>query len=87
MEFVTNNANNRINVDAVLLDLAKAFDKVPSHQRVLLELSAHGIDGKIKDWIEAWLSDRLQRVCIDGWSATRIRFGTAVVSGIHQRSR
>jgi ribonuclease P/MRP protein subunit RPP40 len=30
------------------------------------KLKAHGIRGKIIDWIESWLSNRRQRVCVDG---------------------
>ena len=37
---------DKLNVDTIYLDLAKAFDKVP-HQRLLLKLKAHGIDGLV----------------------------------------
>jgi hypothetical protein len=53
------------NVDAIFLDFAKAFDKVP-HERLLLKLKSHGIEGKIAKWIREWLRDREQRVCIGG---------------------
>jgi len=46
-------------------DFAKAFDKVP-HQRLLRKLRAHGICGKILNWISAWLTNRRQRVCLQG---------------------
>ena len=52
-------------VDIIYLDFQKAFDKVP-HQRVLLKLKAHGIGDGIIDWIEQWLTDRVQRVVVDG---------------------
>ena len=52
-------------VDIIYLDFQKAFDKVP-HQRLLLKLKAHGIGDSINDWIEQWLTDRRQRVVVDG---------------------
>ena len=47
------------------LDFAKAFDKVP-HRRLSLKLQAHGITGKILQWIKAWLSERQQCVVLNG---------------------
>ena len=44
-------------VDVVLLNLAKAFDKVP-HKRLLGKLKKHGISGNILNVIEDWLKDR-----------------------------
>ena len=43
-------------------DYAKAFDKV-SH-RLIVNLKAYGIGGKVLAWIEAWLTNRRQRVWI-----------------------
>ena len=43
----------------------KAFDKVP-HQRLLLKLKACGIGDGIIDWIKKYLTDRRQRVVVDG---------------------
>jgi len=48
-----------------ILDLAKAFDKVP-HQRLLEKLRKHGIGGKLLKTIGNWLSKRRQRVCVKG---------------------
>ena len=36
------------------------------HQRLLRKLKAHGIHGKILKWISAWLTNRRQRVCVQG---------------------
>lgn len=65
LEFVTACIDDKLNVDTVNLDLAKAFDKVP-HQRLLLKLKVHDIDGLVCNWILAWLADRKQWVCQDG---------------------
>jgi hypothetical protein len=52
-------------VDVVYLDFSKAFDKVP-HRRLIEKFKAHSVDGKILQWIEAWLTGRKQRVVLNG---------------------
>ena len=52
-------------VDAIFLDFAKAFDKVP-YQKLAIKLEAHGVTGKLLKWIVNWLEGRKQRVCING---------------------
>ena len=68
-------------VDIIYLDFQKAFDKVP-HQRLLLKLKAHGIGDSISDWIEQWLTDRRQRVVVDG----EVSNWKSVLSGVPQGS-
>ena len=68
-------------VDIIYLDFQKAFDKLP-HQRLLLKLKAHGIGDSITDWIEQWLTDRRQRVVVDGEVSNR----KSVLSGVPQGS-
>ena len=41
---VTSKLDNKTQTDAILLDFAKAFDKVP-HKRLLSKLTAYGITG------------------------------------------
>ena len=53
------------NIDVFYLDFSKAFDRVP-HQRLLVKLEAHGITGDILNWIKSWLSQRKQRVVLNG---------------------
>jgi len=38
-------------MDVVYLDFAKAFNKVP-HKRLIIELEADSITGKVVRWIE-----------------------------------
>ena len=52
-------------VDTIYLDFQFFLDKVP-HKRLLLHLKSHDIMNGIIDWIEQWLTDRRQRVAIDG---------------------
>ena len=65
MEEVTKYVDERNPVDVLYLDFSKAFDKVP-HKRLVEKVKAHGIGSDIWRWIEAWLSDRSQRVVING---------------------
>ena len=68
-------------VDIFYLDFQKAFDKV-LHQRLLLKLKAHGIGDGIIGWIELWLTDRRQRVVVDG----EVSNWKSVFSGVPQGS-
>ena len=52
-------------VDLILLDFSKAFDKVP-HQRLLHKLHRYGISGKHLKWISEFLTKRHQRVVVEG---------------------
>ena len=80
-------------VDVIYLDFQKAFDKVP-HQRLILKLKSHGMGNSIINWIEQWITDRRQRVVIDGkvssWKSvlsgvsTRICTRAYFISGLHQ---
>ena len=44
-------------IDVLYFDFKKAFDKVP-HERLLIKLKAHGITGKLLDWIRLFLQGR-----------------------------
>ena len=56
------------------MDFSKAFDRVP-HARLESKLKSHGIGGSVSDWITEWLTDRVQRVVVNGktteWSPVR----------------
>ena len=67
--------------DVVYLDFAKAFDKVPT-ERLLRKVEAHGIGGKVGSWIRAWLTDRKQRVSVNG----KLSDWRTVLSGVPQGS-
>ena len=51
--------------DLIVMDFAKAFDKVP-HRRLLHKLDYYGVRGSILKWINSWLSGHTQQVVLDG---------------------
>ena len=52
-------------IDVVYLDFAKAFDKVP-YSTVINKLSRFCILGQLKQWFQSYLSNRSQRVALQG---------------------
>ncbi|XP_072033236.1 uncharacterized protein [Amphiura filiformis] len=66
-------------IDAILLDFSKAFDKVP-HERLLLKLHFYGIRGSLLSWIRDFLTNRTQQVILEGKKSNL----TSVTSGVPQ---
>jgi hypothetical protein len=68
-------------IDAVLLDFSKAFDKVP-HQRLAQKLHHYGLRGNTLHWIVSFLSSRSQQVLVEGHMSST----APVTSGVPQGS-
>ena len=66
--------------DVVFLDFAKAFDKV-DHGRLKAKLEAFGIAGDLLGWLADWLSNRRQKVVVDGAESDWERVVSSVVQG------
>ena len=66
--------------DLAILDFSKAFDRVP-HGRLLRKLDHHGIRGKTLDWIRAFLTDRTQKVAVEGVASEPIHVKSGVPQG------
>ena len=65
LESVLDILQSNQNADVIYLDLSKAFDKV-NHSILIHKLKLSGIDGKLLNWIQDFLSNRIQRVVVDG---------------------
>ena len=65
LESLTKLIDEGHSVDVIYLDFAKAFDKVP-HKRLLQKCRGVGVSGNMLNWIRVWLTDRQQRVILNG---------------------
>ena len=81
LEEITKLVDDGSPVDVIYLDFQKAFDKV-SNQRLILKLKSHDMGNSIINWIEQWLTDRIQRVVMDG----EVSSWKSVLSGVPQGS-
>ena len=71
--------DGRIQTDLIIMDFAKAFDKVP-HRHLAAKLSHYGIRGNILLWIKNFLADRTQCVVVEGERSSN----APVTSGVPQ---
>lgn len=67
-------------VDLVLLDFSKAFDKV-NHLKLLFKLAQHGVRGNTLKWIKSFLVGRTQAVVLDGESSDEVPVNSGVPQG------
>ena len=74
------NSNHR-QTNMIIMDFAKAFDKVP-HRRLLYKLDYYGIRGSTHKWITSWLSGCFQKVVLDGQASDLV----PVLSGVPEGS-
>ncbi len=77
----TEAVSHNIPVDVIFLDYSKAFDVVP-HERLLLCAESLGLQGNILKWIKNFLSNRRQRVAVNG----ELSNWSTVTSGVPQGS-
>ena len=78
-EFIQN-FEGKTQTDVVVLDFSKAFDVVP-HQRLLHKLNHYGIRGTTLNWIQNFLTNRTQKVVVDGSSSESARVKSGVPQG------
>ena len=78
-EFIQN-FESKTQTDVVVLDFSKAFDVVP-HQRLLHKLDHYGIRGTTLNWIQNFLTNRTQKVVVDGSSSESARVRSGVPQG------
>ena len=79
---VSNNLEKGKQTDVLVIDFAKAFDKV-CQNLLLHKLHHYGIQGKTNRWIHAFLSGRSQVVATEGFMSDSV----SVKSGVPQQRR
>jgi hypothetical protein len=65
LENVTEAKDDGKSVDVIYLDFSKAFDKVP-HKRLLRKMEAKNVSKEVLEWTNSWLSQRKQKVKVNG---------------------
>ena len=68
------------NADILYLDFSKAFDKV-CHTRLIQKLKSFNIGGKLLKWLESFLSERYQRVVVQGINSESEKVKSGVPQG------
>ena len=68
-------------IDVVYIDFSRAFDSIV-HSKLLAKLQSFGICGSLLLWLDAFLANRTQRVCVDNCLSDDGK----VVSGVPQGS-
>ncbi|XP_065574937.1 uncharacterized protein LOC136036563 [Artemia franciscana] len=81
---VTDLIEKRVPVDIILLDLAKAFNKV-CHHYLIHRLCTLSLSPKVISWIEDFLRDRMQQVKVtNGPNSHALSDEVNVTSGVPQ---
>ena len=74
------NLDERSSTDVIFLDFEKAFDSVP-HDRLLLKLNQYGISGELLTWFSKFLTNRYQRVVLEGYHSDLVLVRSGVPQG------
>ena len=69
-----------LEVRAVFLDISKAFDKV-WHEGLIFKLRQNGVSGKLLKFFESYLSNRKQRVVLNGFYSDYVNIESGVPQG------
>ena len=77
---ISENLENGKQTDILVMDFAKAFDKV-SHSLLIHKLHHYGIQGKTNRWIQAFLHSRKQVVAVDGQESDPVDVQSGVPQG------
>ena len=77
---LTKSLNDRKQVDSILLDFSKAFDKV-CHRKLILKLKNYGIPGELLNWITDFLNNRTRSVVVRGAQSERSNVKSGVPQG------
>ena len=79
---LTYNYDAGMQTDLISMDFAKAFDTVP-HQRLMYKLQWYGVHGKVHKWISEFLTNRSQKVVLNGTCSASVKVTSAWCSARH----
>ena len=79
-EDLLSSADKGKRIDMSILDFSKAFAMVP-HARLMGKLELYGIRGDVHRWISTFLSNRTQKVVLDGFHSDTVTVDSGVPQG------
>eukprot|EP00745_Piridium_sociabile_P041733 TRINITY_DN82982_c0_g1_i5.p1 TRINITY_DN82982_c0_g1~~TRINITY_DN82982_c0_g1_i5.p1 ORF type:complete len:1008 (+),score=211.04 TRINITY_DN82982_c0_g1_i5:126-3026(+) len=79
-EQMTETMETGLQSDVIVMDFAKAFDKV-NHSLLCHKLKHYGVRGQLNTWIRSLLQDRRQAVVVNGTTSDFIRVKSGVPQG------
>ena len=77
---LASSTDKNIQTDVIVMDFAKAFDKVP-HKRLLYKLQCYGISNNTLNWIQDFLTLRTQTIILEGTHSHKIQVTSRVPQG------
>jgi hypothetical protein len=80
MDLVTSKMDAAVSVNAIYLDIAKAFDTIP-HDKLLSKLSSLGINEQIFGLVKNFLRNRAQYVQVGGAHSKQVHVSSGVPQG------
>ena len=72
--------DNNDQVDIVYTDIAKAFDSI-SHSKLISVLISLGVSGSLLKWINAFLCNRNEKVCVNNSFSSTLELDSGVPQG------
>lgn len=81
-DFILNRIDAGWQVDAVYTDFSKAFDKI-NHRHLIYKIKRLGIHGDLLRWLESYILNRSQAVCLKGFTSRFLPVASGVPQGSH----
>lgn len=78
--YLFENVDKRLQIDAVYTDFKKAFDKV-DHEILLNKIAFNGIRGNLLRWFVSYLENRSQMVVVNGHQSVSVNITSGVPQG------
>lgn len=80
VNYLFENMDRRIQVDAIYTDFQKAFDKV-DHTLLMEKIAFNGIRGNLLRWFASYIFNRTQKIVINGYESDSITVKSGVPQG------
>ena len=72
--------DDRFGINVIIIDFSKDFDLAP-HDRLIMKLSAPGVDARVVVWVRKFLVGRKNRVRVGGQLSKEVKLTSGVSQG------